>query len=88
MLENNDFLYLIWKSKVSRKQYVIGVLSQNHVGYEFRYHSEVQEAEKEGFTPLVAFPDLDCVYYNKELFPVFESRLPDKKRYAKYLNEI
>ena len=33
-----------------------------------------------GFVPLVAFPELKKTYYNKELFPVFSSRLPDRKR--------
>lgn len=78
--ENSDYLYLIWKSKTSRRQYIIGVLSHECTRYKFQYCQEAWEAEKEGFVPLVAFPDLDCVYYSKELFSVFESRLPDKKR--------
>lgn len=78
--EKRDYLYLIWKSKENRRQYIIGELSRNDSNYEFRYCDEVFEAQKEGFTPLVSFPELESVYCSKALFPVFESRLPDKKR--------
>lgn len=77
--EGKDYLYLIWKSEKNRKQYIIGELSKN-THYEFKYCDEVSEAEKEGFRPLVSFPELDTVYCSKVLFSVFESRLPDKKR--------
>lgn len=77
--EGRDYLYLIWKAEKNRKQYIIGELSKN-AHYEFKYCDEVSEAEKEGFRPLVSFPDLESVYCSKVLFPVFESRLPDKKR--------
>lgn len=77
--EDRDYLYLIWKSEKSRKQFIIGELSKNS-HYTFCYCQEVSEAEKEGFKPLISFPNLDEIYCSKELFPVFESRLPDKKR--------
>lgn len=77
--ENRDYLYLIWKSEKNRRQYIIGELSKN-THYEFKYCSEVAEAQKEGFAPLLSFPELEEVYCSNVLFPVFESRLPDRKR--------
>lgn len=77
--EEKDYLYLIWKSEKNRRQYIIGELSKS-THYEFKYCDEVFEAEKEGFTPLVSFPKLECIYQSEVLFPAFESRLPDKKR--------
>lgn len=77
--ENKDCLYLIWKSEKNRRQYVIGELSKN-AQYEFKYGNEVSEAQEAGFIPLISFPDLNTTYRSDVLFPVFESRLPDKKR--------
>lgn len=77
--DGKDYLYLIWKSEESRKQYIVGQLIRNGQ-YEFQYCEEVQSAIADGFTPLLCFPDLNKVYKNKRLFPIFASRLPDKKR--------
>ena len=74
-----DYLYLIWKSGESRKQYIVGQLTKNS-RYEFKYCEEIKEAMENGFVPLLCFPDLDKVYENERLFPIFSSRLPDKKR--------
>lgn len=74
-----DYLFLVWKSGESGKQYIVGQLTKN-AQYEFKYHEEIKEAIEDGFTPLLCFPDLDKVYQDKRLFPVFSSRLPDKKR--------
>lgn len=77
--DEKDCLYLIWKSEKSRKQYVIGQLVKNGI-YEFRYDKEIETAINDGFTLLLPFQDLCQVYRNKKLFPVFASRLPDRKR--------
>lgn len=74
-----DYLYLIWKSATTRRQYIVGQLTKNGQ-YEFQYTEEIDKALEAGFVPLVAFPELKKTYYNKELFPVFSSRLPDRKR--------
>lgn len=74
-----DYLYLIWKDVQSRRQYVVGELIKNGQ-YEFQYCEEVEQAIKHGFTPLICFPDLKEKYLSNRLFPVFSSRLPDKKR--------
>lgn len=53
-----DYLYLIWKSEQTRKQYIIGQLTKNGQ-YEFQYGEEVHSAIDDGFKPLLCFPDLD-----------------------------
>lgn len=77
--DGKDFLFLIWKSGESRKQYIVGQLTKNS-RYEFKYCGEIKEAMEDGFVPLLCFPDLDKVYEDERLFPIFSSRLPDKKR--------
>ena len=75
-----DYLYVVWKDMVTRARTVIGELSKNGK-YEFKYDLKgVEQAKKMGFSLLVAFPDIDKVYESQELFPVFSSRLPDKRR--------
>ena len=57
-----DYLYLIWKSETTRRQYTVGQLTKNGQ-YEFQYTKEIDEALEVGFVPLVAFPDLKKTYY-------------------------
>lgn len=83
--DGKDYLYLIWKCALDRRQYIVGQLTKNGQ-YEFQYCEEINEALKVGFTPLVSFEQLDVVYKSEKLFPVFSSRLPDKKR--KDINKI
>lgn len=77
--DGKDYLYLIWKCNSTRRQYIVGQLTKNG-NYEFQYCNEIDAAIKAGFTPLVSFEKLDQVYTCQELFPVFSSRLPDRKR--------
>ena len=77
--DGKDYLYLIWKSEQSRKQYIVAQLTKNGQ-YEFCYCDEVHDAIKDGFSPLLCFPELDKVYKDNKLFPIFSSRLPDRKR--------
>lgn len=77
--DGRDYLYLIWKCSSTRRQYIVGQLSKNGQ-YEFQYCEEIEEALHAGFMPLVSFERIDIVYTCKELFPVFSSRLPDRKR--------
>ncbi len=79
MRDGKDYLYLIWKSGESGKQYIVGQLTKNDQ-YEFEYCEEIKEAIKDGFVPLLCFPDLDKIYSDEKLFSIFSSRLPDKKR--------
>lgn len=80
-----DYLYLIWKHPDTRRQYVVGELSKNGL-FEFEYGHEIDSAINEGFKKIAAFDDFTKKYSSKNLFPVFASRLPDKKR--KGISEI
>ena len=77
--DGKDYLYLVWKENVTRKQYVIGQLTKNGQ-FEFNYGFQVNEAIGNGFKLLLSFEKLDVVYESPFMFPVFSSRLPDKKR--------
>lgn len=74
-----ELLYLVWQCTSNGRQYIVGELSKNKQ-YEFCYCGEIEEAMKEGFKPLISFSKVDTVYRSEELFPVFSSRLPDRKR--------
>lgn len=78
MKQNNDYLYLIWKDPQTRKNFTVGKLTRG-VTFTFQYIAEASEAETFGWKKLDAFPD-DQVYENDTIFPVFSSRLPDRKR--------
>lgn len=74
------YVDVIWKDINSRENFKIGVLTKNGK-FTFKYNREgVVAAQKKGFKGLVAFPDFDKEYCHDELFPVFELRLPDRRR--------
>lgn len=77
---NYDFLYLVWTSPKNKKQFFVGKLIKSDKNYKFEYLTNLERAKKEGFKPLVEFPDVKEVYFSKELFQTFASRLPDKRR--------
>lgn len=77
--DGKDYLYLIWKSNVTGRQYIVGQLTKNGQ-YEFQYCKEYEAAIEAGFKPLVSFENPDKIYTCNDLFPVFASRLPDRKR--------
>lgn len=70
---------MVWNCNSNGKQYVVGQLTKNEQ-YEFKYCKEIEEALKVGFTPLISFGDVNTAYKSENLFPVFASRLPDRKR--------
>lgn len=77
---NRDCIYLVWENYKTRQKYVVGELSKTGK-YEFKYRVEhVQKAIKDGFKPLIAFPNINEVYESCNIFPAFSSRLPDKRR--------
>ena len=77
--DGKDYLYLIWKCSSNRRQYIVGQLTKNGQ-YEFIYCEDIEKAIKSGFELLVSFEKLDTLYNSEKLFPVFASRLPDRKR--------
>lgn len=78
MLLKNDYLYLIWKDPETRRNYTVGKLTRGET-FTFEYCEDVAQAEDAGWKPLGAFPTYQ-VYSSEIMFPVFASRLPDKKR--------
>ncbi|MEF2918887.1 MAG: HIRAN domain-containing protein [Acutalibacteraceae bacterium] len=74
-----DYLYLIWKHPETRRHYIVGILSKNGV-FEFEYGPEFSLAKTAGFNGIEAFKEIDKKYQSEKLFPVFASRLPDRKR--------
>lgn len=74
----NNYLYLVWKSPLSGKRYIIGRLNRAEE-YSFEYSNECSMARKDGWEMLPSFPE-SKKYYSKDLFPAFSSRLPDRKR--------
>ena len=78
MSNNEKYLLLIWKDPQTRRNFTIGKLSYNG-SYSFEYDDEIIEAEQVGWELLKAFPERK-IYESETLFPIFSSRLPDKKR--------
>ncbi len=79
-INDRDYIYLIWKDYKTRKRFIVGELSKNG-RYEFKYKlKDINDAIQNGFEPLIAFPDINEVYENNDIFPAFSSRLPDKRR--------
>lgn len=78
MTQNNKYLYLIWKDPQSRQNFTIGILGYGSK-YTFEYSSDIGKAENNGWTKFEVFPE-EKIYESEVLFPVFASRLPDKKR--------
>ena len=80
MASLNNYLLLIWKDPNTRANYTIGKLSHDDK-YRFEYFAAAaNDAQDTGWEPLEAFPVLNKVYESENLFPVFSSRLPDRKR--------
>lgn len=78
MNRQNNYLLLIWKDPETRRNFSVGKLTKS-TKYIFEYCNEYTQAEAYGWSKLDAFPE-DRVYESETLFPVFASRLPDKKR--------
>jgi HipA-like protein len=77
-MEQNKYLYLIWKDPQTRRNFVIGKLYHDQK-YTFEYYGDYQLAETYGWSKFEVFP-LEKMYESETLFPVFASRLPDKRR--------
>lgn len=83
-------IYLTWRKGKGSSRKRVGVIKKNvSKGVTFSYLPEgVMEAEKEGFTPYVDFPDLTKVY-SENVLEIFGQRLikterPDVQKYLDY----
>ena len=76
-----DRLKIVWEDLVSRQRFQIGSLEKIDGEFRFTYYMPtLEQAKEKGFKGLVGFPDFNVVYSNKDMFPIFECRLPDKRR--------
>ncbi len=84
-------LFLAWQAArpldsggaASRAWYPIGRLDAWEHGHRFRFeyvHGAERASREAGFAPLEAFPKLDGVYEDDELFPPFQNRLLSDRR--------
>ena len=78
MVPTSNYLLLIWKDPETRRNYTVGKLTRGDF-FTFQYYDEAENAEEAGWKLLGAFPTYQ-EYRSNIMFPVFSSRLPDKKR--------
>ncbi len=78
MVPKSNYLLLIWKDPETRRNYTVGKLTRGDF-FTFQYYGEAENAEEAGWKLLGAFPTYQ-EYRCNTMFPVFSSRLPDKKR--------
>ncbi len=78
MLCTKKHLFLIWKDPQTRRNFTVGKLCRNGK-YTFEYYGDFGKAENYGWSKFEVFPE-EKVYESDVLFPVFASRLPDRKR--------
>ncbi len=87
-------LFVAWQNQATKQYYPVGRLVSglrpDRPQFEFCYLGGVREAQKTGFAPLLAFPDLDQAYRSDELFPFFQNRLmpPGRAEYRAYLTNL
>ena len=77
-MSSNKYLLLIWKDPITRRNFAIGKLCHGQT-FTFEYCGDFDEAENFGWRKLNAFPE-EKTYTSENMFPVFSSRLPDRKR--------
>lgn len=62
----------------------IGLVYTHKNNFIYFYDQDgIKESSEFGFNKLIGFPDINKVYINKTLFPVFESRILSSKRSGK-----
>ena len=75
-----DMVYLVW-TDANGNRYKVAMLYKENDKYYFKYILEnVKEAQKKGFRPLIAFPQINALYDNTKLFATFAARLPEPTR--------
>jgi hypothetical protein len=83
-------IYLTWRKGKGSSRKRVGVIKRNsNTGITFSYIEKgVLEAEKEGFTPYVDFPDMSKIY-SENVLDIFGQRLikterPDSQKYLDF----
>lgn len=82
-------IYLTWRKGKGNSRKRVGIIKKNASGVSFAYLLDgVKEAEKEGFTPYVDFPDVHKTYSDNVL-EIFGQRLiktdrPDAQKYLDF----
>lgn len=76
-----DFVYLVLTDVKTNSKYKIGILYKENGKYYFKYILDnVEKLKEKGLSLFIAFPKINELYENLKLFPVFSTRLPDRKR--------
>lgn len=85
-------LFLAWQAPADRAWFPIGRLDADtdHSRYRFCYTQGAINARREGFHPMVSFPELHQSYEASELFPMFRNRVLGQQRrgYSHYLESL
>ncbi len=85
-------LFLAWQAPQSRRWYPVGRLDADdrRQHFDFGYTHGAQDAKKDGFGLLSAFPELDRRYRSNHLFELFENRLmrPSRADYPLFLESL
>lgn len=83
-------IYLAWRKGKGSRRKIVGIIKKNATeGVRFCYLSNgVEEAQKEGFTPYIDFPDTSKVY-TENVLDIFGQRLikterPDIQKYLDF----
>lgn len=83
--------FLAWQNQLSRRWFPVGRLQVDEGRHVFEYIHGAKAAERDGFRPLVCFPDLSRRYESTNWFPLFENRImpstrPDFQEFVSRLN--
>jgi len=82
-------IYLAWRKGKGSRRKIVGVIKKNvNEGVSFRYINKgVEEAQSDGFTPYIDFPDTAKIY-SENVLEIFGQRLIKSERsdYQKFLD--
>jgi len=91
-MAGDGVVFVAWQHPERRGIYPVGRLMERSgtPRFEFTYIASVGEAKTAGFSPFLAFPELDSVYRSDQLFPLFQNRLMPANRpdYPEYLRRL
>ena len=73
-------LFLAWQDPDQRRWFTVGRLDQSNGTYVFRYTKGAEQARKQGFTPIVSFPNLHERYESTDIFPLFANQVLPRNR--------